>query len=401
MLSHSPVSIYDTAVSGLCRIFDHWADFDVGGDLDVFLKQVPPRWVVYLFADAADRPIQLLCVKNLRYSLKRRLGSDPTVGPSKRINYRELVRRIYWRPVDSGFEADFAYLEVARLLFPQTYQGMLGFRPAWFIHVDPDAMYPQYTKTKDLSSGRGIYIGPFEDKHVAARLIELTEDCFDLCRYYRILLQAPRGKACAYKEMGRCPAPCDGSMPMEEYRRRIAASEKAIVDPSDYLIQEKMRMDEASAALRFEAAARIKSRIEQAGQFRQGPFRHARRLEDSAFLSVQRGPRAGTAKLFLIVRGEIEEIAGLIGQPGAWSELTHYVLACATERAGVDVTAAGVERMGLVASHLFTRKQAGGVFVGLEAVAERSLAAAFREVSREKQVEEIEGEGVVRELGAM
>ena len=89
------------------------ADFDPAGDFEAFTRAVPAKWVVYLMADAESRPVQLLCVKNLRASLKRRLGTEEglglPVGPSKRVNYRELVRRIFWRRVDSAFEADWIY----------------------------------------------------------------------------------------------------------------------------------------------------------------------------------------------------------------------------------------------------------------------------------------------------
>ena len=42
--------------------FDRHADFDPAGDFEAFLKSVPAKWVVYLLADADDRPVQLLCV---------------------------------------------------------------------------------------------------------------------------------------------------------------------------------------------------------------------------------------------------------------------------------------------------------------------------------------------------
>ena len=77
-----------------------------------------------------------------------------TIGPSRRVNYREIVRRVHWRRVDSAFEADWLYFEAARVLFPQTYQGMVGFRPAWFVHVNPEATFPRYTKTIDLGASR-------------------------------------------------------------------------------------------------------------------------------------------------------------------------------------------------------------------------------------------------------
>ena len=144
----------------LSSLFPSRAEFEPAADFEPFRKLVPARWVVYLMADADDRPVQLLCVKNLRYSIERRLHGEESIGPSKRVNYREIVRRIYYRRVDSAFEADVVYLEAARQLFPESYQGMVGFRPAWFIHVDPEATFPRYTKTIDLLPRAGTFIGP-------------------------------------------------------------------------------------------------------------------------------------------------------------------------------------------------------------------------------------------------
>src|SRR5256714_5933714 len=245
----------------LSSLFPFRADFDPAADFEPFRKLVPARWVVYLMADEGDRPVQLLCVKNLRYSLERRLHGEESIGPSKRVNYREIVRRIYYRRVDSAFEADVVYLEAARQLFPESYQGMVGFRPAWFIHVDPDAPFPRYTKTIDLLPRGGMFVGPVEDKHSAARLIELVEDLFDLCRYYNVLVESPRGKACAYKEMGKCPSPCDGTIEFSQYRRMIEWSLSTLIDPDETIRQQTRRMQAAAADLKFEMASKIKANI--------------------------------------------------------------------------------------------------------------------------------------------
>src|SRR5690349_11872881 len=137
-------------VSCATPILDCTALFDPASGLEDVLPRVPAKWAVYLMTDDADRPVQLLCVKNLRYSLKRRLGEPDIATPSKRVDYRQIVRHIYWRRVFSSFEADWVYLEAARRFFPKSYRGMTGFAPAWFIHVDPDATFPRYTKTIDL-----------------------------------------------------------------------------------------------------------------------------------------------------------------------------------------------------------------------------------------------------------
>src|SRR3954465_15232224 len=296
------------------QVFDQHLDFDPAGDFEAFLKRAPAKWVVYLLADEADRPVQLLCVKNLRSSLKRRLGGDETIGLSKRVNYREIVRRVHWRRVDSAFEADWIYYEAARQGFPQTYAGMVGFRPAWFVHVNPDNPFPRYVKTIDLSKP-GLLIGPLEDKHAAAGFIELAEDAFDLCRYYNVLVEAPGARACAYKEMGKCPAPCDGSISMEQYRGMVEWSARSVVDPAPLVRDHTRRMQQAAAELRFETAAKIKAFVDSFSILGKGPFRHVRRLAEFNFLSLQHGPRVGTAKVFLITPGRVEQVACLVAEP--------------------------------------------------------------------------------------
>jgi excinuclease UvrABC nuclease subunit len=378
--------------------FDEHANFDPAGDFEAFLKSVPAKWVIYLLADEHDQPIQLLCVKNLRYSLKRRLGGDETIGPTRRISYREIVRRIHWRRVDSHFEADWLYYEAARKLFPQSYQGMVSFRPAWFIHIDPDVEFPRYVKTINLIGRPGKLIGPVEDKHAAARLIELIEDSFDLCRYYNILLQSPHGSACAYKEMGKCPAPCDGSISMDQYRLLIDWSLAVLNDPFDFVREQKVRMQQAADDLRFETAARIKSFIQQLSRLGKGSFRHAAEIADFQFLCFQRGPKSPQAHIFLITPGKIEHIMSLLDESFKPADVMRSALSSA---AVSPLTADGVERIGIIAHHLFSPKHSHGVFLRLNQVDEKSIARAYREIQKQAPLETIEDEGVMKELQSL
>ena len=138
---------------------------------------MPAKWVVYLMADEADRPVQLLCVRTF---------TTASSGPGRRRDDRAVETRelpgnrsthLLLRRVDSAeFEADSLYYEAARELFPQTYQGMVGFRPAWFVHIDPEANFPRYTKTTEIMQRTGNLYGPVEDKHAGAKLVQLVED---------------------------------------------------------------------------------------------------------------------------------------------------------------------------------------------------------------------------------
>jgi excinuclease ABC subunit C len=378
-------------------MLDHSANYEPDRPLEELLKAVPAKWVVYLFTDADDQPVQLLCVKNLRASLKRRLGGEELIGPSRKVNYRDLIRHVYWRRVDSAFEADLVYLEIARRVFPRSYRGMLGFEAAWFVHVNPAQRFPRYVKTTDLSR-EGILIGPLEDKHAAARLIELVEDSFDLCRYHNVLIQSPNGRACAYKEMGKCPAPCDGSISIEQYHETVRWSIETLVAPADMIAGQTQRMAAAAADLNFEAAAKIKQHLAQISQFGKGPFRYARRLEDFRYVALQHGPRAGTAKVFLVTPGAVNEVAGLIGDASKCTDLLREILELNSQLAA-DLDEQGAERIGVVADHLFRARRISGAYLRVEELEERSFARAYRDLQKQKTPDETEDdEGVVKEL---
>jgi excinuclease UvrABC nuclease subunit len=323
------------------------------------------------------------------------------IGPSRKVNYRELVRHVYWRRVDSAFEADLVYLEIARQVFPRSYRGMLGFEPAWFVHVNPANNFPRYVKTLDVTRP-GILVGPLEDKHAAARLVQLVEDAFDLCRYYNVLVESPNARACAYKEMGKCPAPCDGTISLEQYRELVRWSAGVVVAPGEFVAEHTRRMEAAAAELNFEAAGKIKQYIAQLSQFGKGPLRHARRLEDFRYLSFQQGPRAGTAKLFLISPGVVEEIAGLIGDPTRASDLLRHILAHDAD-GPADLSEHGVERIGVVCDHLFRARKVSGVYLPIDDLTDRSFAKACRDLQKQRTPEPATDdgdgdEGVVKEL---
>lgn len=392
-------------MSSCVSIFPNVVSFDPAADFEAFLRSVPAKHVVYLLADEADRPVQLLCVKNLRYSLKRRLGTDEQVAEqsgrllNKRVNYRELVRRVYWIRVDSTFEADWLYLEAARACFPAVYGNMVGFRPAWFVHVDPEEQFPRYVRTTTLSTPRGELLGPLEDKGDAAKLIELLEDAFDLCRYYNILQQAPHGKACAYKEMGKCPAPCDNSISLEQYRRMIELSLRALIDPGDLVREHTRRMQAAAKELQFEVAGKIKQYIDQLSQIGKGPFRYVKPLREFQFVSLQQGPSAGSAKVFLITPGRIEPIATVLNAGDACGEVLGAILKRAEAFGHTPIDKAGEERMAVVASHLFAPRGKGGSFIPLHDVSAELLQKACKELVKTRAPEsEVDDEGIVKEL---
>ncbi len=159
-------------------------------------------------------------------------------------------------------------------------------------------------------------------------------------------------------------------------------------------------MQQAAGELRFETAEKIKAYVEQLSQLGKGAFRHVRPMKEFTWLSLQRGPRDGTSKVFLVTPGRVEELAGLVNEPTKASDLLRLILeSTAARQPAIDPS--GIESMGVVAHHLFQAKAVHGVFLPLADVDEKSIVKAFRDLQKQKVQEPTEGEGVVKELQAM
>ena len=159
-------------------------------------------------------------------------------------------------------------------------------------------------------------------------------------------------------------------------------------------------MRQAAAELKFEAAGKIKGFIEELSQLGKGPFRHVALLKDFRYLSLQHGPREGTAKVFLVTPGAIEEIAGLVSDIDKPADLLRLALERAAGRTAARLEGADAERVGIVTHHLFSGKHRG-VFLRLDAADERAILKGLRELRKQAPHEQVEGEGVLKELQSL
>ncbi|MGP1346068.1 MAG: UvrB/UvrC motif-containing protein [Phycisphaerales bacterium] len=282
-------------------------DPGAGPDRDWTLS-VPASGAVISLDDARDVPVQILVGADARAAVRKRLaagrgGSDGALSASA-LDLRPVTRRVRVWPLGSRFEGDALFLRIAAREHPDLARSAMDRTVAWFLHIDPDERFPKWRKatTNDPSGGRegagsvGRMLGPIRDKHAAGRAIDDLNDLFDLCRYHHLLVQAPDATACAYKELGKCPAPCDGSEPMDAYRARVREAIAFWDDPTGWRERTERGMGEAAAALDFERAARLKERLERSRALEGGAFAHAHARWAGGWLMLGAGVERGTVR---------------------------------------------------------------------------------------------------------
>jgi hypothetical protein len=353
-------------------------------------QSFPAQPAVYALLDASRRPLLLATTADLRHALRRRLSPDSrTTDDAPRIDYRSITREVRYRRVGSAFAANWWYYRSARAWFPDHYRGMLGWRDAWFIHVNPDESFPHFQNGTNPTGGVDLCWGPLPSRSSSQTLIHALEDIFDLCRYYEIFRQAPHARACAYKDMGKCPAPCDGSITVDAYRARIreaveflststrrpdrpastrseigtfsrdggAAAETAL--PWRRGIEQAMRA--AARRMDFHLAAHLQDKLRRFHELEDPAFTHLRCLDQWAYLAIERGRTAHWIEPFLVEADRIEPWPE-VAVPDVASACARWATriarrATVNRAAGRSVPTQEVVR--LLAHHLFRRGETG------------------------------------------
>lgn len=235
-----------------------------------------PRWLgvpaspgVVLFEDEFGRPILIRPIGDARAFVRRRFTSDPDdTGP--RTDYRAITRCVRVAPTGLTIVAELLSTLIELWLDPDSVRIRASRLTGCVVACDPTARLPKFSAIElrsVWSGGTGLpeqhlAIGPFTSTLHAQRWIETVIDLFDLCRYDHLLMQTPHATACVYSQMGKCPAPCDGSEPIESYRERFARAagftSESIARECERVMRE---MRKSAEELRFEQAAAMKERL--------------------------------------------------------------------------------------------------------------------------------------------
>ncbi len=347
------------------------------------LTSCPKTRAVAVFEAEGGRPVLILSTARLRDAIQRRLGPDEAPNaPSRSADLRPVVRRVRAASAYSVFETDLLFLRLAHAMMPATFRAVMDRRRGWFVHIDAREQFPRFTVVPTSAMpgsvpAGGELIGPVLDKHAAQRLTQTLEDLFDLCRFHHILVKSPDAAPCAYKELGKCPAPCDGSESLDAYRSRIAEAIAFVRDPVRAEAARTSQMEIAAQSQDFEAAQRQKAWLDNAQSIQSNHrTRHALGDWRRGWAVIASGSAPDRPRAFIIGPTGVS----VTHEPDA-DQLAHACARPAVERPTDEFTAAAI---GLVCDALHRAPRRTERIIALHAPdAADQIRAAIRALSRD------------------
>lgn len=338
-------------------------------------RGLPAKHGVLVFehrADDAQRPetIAVIATADLRAAAQRRLAGES--GPKADLS--AVCGGLLAWVCGSSFEADALWLELARSRAPKTYTAALERWTVWFLRLDPRAEQPVWAAVDPLALGRAerealapeTLIGPFATRDQARGFGRWLDDTFELCREPARLAKRPDATACAYKQMGLCPAACDGSEPMSAYRARVRAALDLVRTGPDTLRQQlEHQMRDAAAAMDFERAATLRERLDRLADLNTPAWRRATTLDRFAALAVRPAGRTGWARLIAHAGGRSAWIADVRADRDGHEAAEPALERFASTQRGVDLSRPAIERLCVAARALLSPRRGAGAILPL------------------------------------
>jgi len=129
------------------------------------------------------------------------------------------------------------------------------------LRIDPHEEFPGLQITRKVKKDGARYFGPYASSAAVRQTLKEIYRIFPL-RHYPLQRCRKRGRPCLFHQIGQCSAPCHGLIGRDAYQRLVDGVIALLSGRETEVVAElKQRMQAASAALRFEEAARLRDQI--------------------------------------------------------------------------------------------------------------------------------------------
>jgi len=127
--------------------------------------------------------------------------------------------------------------------------------------------YPRIFVTRERKSDKARYFGPYQGSSSAHMALETVVKIFGLYTCRRSFPKdIGKERPCIYRDMGRCVAPCTGTVSGEEYRALVKCAEWVLDGNIKATVSSLTReMEFVSEEMEFERAAQLRDSIKALG----------------------------------------------------------------------------------------------------------------------------------------
>jgi excinuclease ABC subunit C len=266
----------------------------------------------YQFKDRQGRVIYVGKAKSLRSRVMNYFGTGLAERTRQMVETADTVE---WIAVRNEVEALFLEFNLIK-----------KHRPRFNIRLKDDKSYPYLAITLDEEWPRAMvmrgakrkgvrYFGPFAHAYAIRETLDLLLRTFPIrtCTKGKFERHVRLGRPCLYAHIEKCVAPCVAAVTRDEYMGLVNEL-IAFLDGDTAPILDRLdkQMHEASDALEFERAARLRDQLVSVRKAIERQQMVDAREEDYDAIGITDDPLEASVQVFLVRKGRVVGRKGLV-----------------------------------------------------------------------------------------
>ena len=270
------------------------------------LKKLPRKPGVYIMRDKEDVILYVGKAVNLhnrvRSYFRENIGRGPAIDQMV-----SLIARFEYIVTDSELEALVLENNLIKEHNPKYNTLLKDDKTYPYIKVTVGEAYPRVQFSRLMKKDKSKYFGPFTSAAAVKDTIELLNKLFQLRTCNRSL---PRDigndRPCLNYHIKQCLAPCQGYVSKEEYRKQVAGALDFLNGNYRVILKDlETKMQEASAQLAFEDAARYRDLYNSVSQVSQKQKITDSDLEDKDIIALYQDEAEAVVQVFFVRGGKL------------------------------------------------------------------------------------------------
>jgi len=226
---------------------------------DINLEHIPTSCGVYLMHDEAGRVIYVGKARNLRARVRQYVRGD-----DKRAQIQFLMQRAkHLETVLTDTEKEALILEntLIKKHKPRYNINLRDDKTYVSLRIDLNEEYPALQVVRRVKRDKALYFGPYASAGALKQTLREIQRIFPLRRHAWTQCRR-RERPCLFYQIGQCSAPCHAKIGHAEYRALVQGLIKFLSGRQTEVVEDlRRRMGEASVAMAFEEAARLRDQI--------------------------------------------------------------------------------------------------------------------------------------------
>ncbi|MDR1461491.1 MAG: excinuclease ABC subunit UvrC [Campylobacteraceae bacterium] len=223
------------------------------------IKNLPDSAGIYQYFDINNKLLYIGKAKSLKKRVKSYFRFEDGLSPAPNLSLRihkmiSETNKLEYLLVENEHDALILENSLIKQLKPKYNILLRDDKTYPYIYINLAQEYPRFETTRKLVKGSHIkYFGPFSSSHKA--ILEALYLLLPLVQKKSCLKDK---KSCLFYQINKCLAPCEAKVSKEEYGRIVQNAMELINDKKRMVKQLNAKMLQASKALNYEEASRLR-----------------------------------------------------------------------------------------------------------------------------------------------